>query len=124
MKEPRQPLSFSLDLQLDSERRFEVEVDHLTEINGYIVIDNGAAVSAAPRTFAAHCPWTNGRQLNLFSGTRHAPAYHGHRTMPLQLRGRDLVNSPFASTDTGRLTRIGERIHQQRQECGVHSHRQ
>ena len=44
-----------------------------------------AAVSAAPRAFAAHCSLKRGRQLILRLAPGHTPAYHGHRAVPLQL---------------------------------------
>ena len=61
--------SSRLDCAQDSERQ-EAEVNHLSRTNGYI----GAAGSAAPRTFAAHCPFKQRRQLTLPSATGQTPA--------------------------------------------------
>ena len=98
----RDPWIFSLHGEHGSERQ-EGEVNHLSRMDDYIVIDSGAAVSAAPRTPAANCPLKNGRQLTLRSSTRYTP---GHHTMPSLFKRREIVHSSFAiphrsSTDVG-----------------------
>ena len=53
-----------------------------------------------------------GRQLALRWTMSHTPAYHGHRTIPLQSRRGAIVHSPFAIT---------EQTRRQGQERGVHN---
>ena len=72
---PREPWLSSQDRDHDSERQ-EAVVDHLSKIDDYIVVDSRAAASAAPKTFAAHCPMKQARQLTLRPAERHTKARH------------------------------------------------
>ena len=78
---PREPWLFSPDCEHDSQRQ-DAEMDHLNRTDDYTVVGSGTAASAAPRTFAAHCPSRQRRQLALRWARSQTPAHHGHRTIP------------------------------------------
>ena len=72
-----------------------------------MVIDCGAPVTAAPKTFT-------GRQLVLHSATGHWTTYHGQRAVPLQVQSVDIVHSLSDITDAGRplmsVSELGDRV--------------
>ena len=117
---PREPWIFPLDCEHDSERR-DVEVNHLKRTDEYIVIDSGAAVSETPRAFAATLPIEARRQSTLRLAPGYIGAFHGHRAVPLQLRGGEIVHSPPVIADIGRPLMSGREFIDRVKERDVHN---
>ena len=109
---PRDTTLF-LTCEQDSARH-EVKSLELRSDGRNMVIDCGAPVTAAPKTFTAHCPLKRGRQLALHSATGHWPTYHGQRAVPLQVQKVDIVHSLSPITDAGRplmwVSELGDRV--------------
>ena len=70
-------------------------MNHLSRMFDYIVIDSGAALGAAPRTFAARGHLKHGRQLTRRYATGHTPLCHGHPQTEAEVAEHEPTQLPF-----------------------------